>query len=89
MYIKMTKKENTTKMEPLEVAMQGEQETAKAKTADEGQKVKRYTVKVNANPSYCGIGAGSTQFANGKAHITSERMAEWFREHSGYTVTEE
>ena len=89
MDIEMKKKENTAKMETLEVTAQEEQETVKAKAADEGQRVKRYTVKVNTNPSYCGIGAGSVQFAEGEAHITSERMAEWFREHSGYTVTEE
>ena len=85
----MTKKENAEKMEALEAAAQETQETVKEKTTDENQKVKRYTVKVDANPSYCGIGAGSVQFADGEAHITSERMAEWFREHSGYTVIEE
>lgn len=45
-------------------------------------------IKVTTNPDYCGIGAGGVQFANGEAHITSERMAEWFREHEGYEVTE-
>lgn len=49
---------------------------------------KSYVVKVVGNPSYCGIGAGGVQFANGEAHIASDRMAEWFREHDGYTVTE-
>ena len=47
-----------------------------------------YIVKVKNNPSFCGIGAGGVQFANGEAHITSDRMAEWFREHNGYEVTE-
>ena len=49
---------------------------------------KGYIVKVKNNPSFCGIGAGGVQFANGEAHITSDRMAEWFREHNGYEVTE-
>ena len=50
--------------------------------------VKNYVIKVTTNPDYCGIGAGGVQFANGEAHITYERMAEWFREHEGYEVTE-
>lgn len=50
--------------------------------------VKNYVIKVTTNPDYCGIGAGGVQFANGEAHITSERMAEWFKEHEGYEVTE-
>ena len=50
--------------------------------------VKNYVIKVTTNPDYCGIGAGGVQFANGEAHITSERMAEWFREHEGSEVTE-
>lgn len=45
-----------------------------------------WTVSVNNNAAYCGIGAGSVQFANGKAEITSKRMADWFTEHDGYTV---
>lgn len=47
-----------------------------------------FVIAVENNPSYCGIGAGGIQFANGKAEITSERMADWFREHEGYIVTE-
>lgn len=47
-----------------------------------------YIVKVIDNPEYCGVGAGGVQFANGQAVIESERMAAWFREHKGYTVTE-
>lgn len=47
---------------------------------------KTYTVTVDSNPSFCGIGAGGVQFANGKAVIESARMAAWFEEHSGYTV---
>ncbi len=50
---------------------------------------KSYTVKVTGNPTYCGVGAGGVQFANGQAVITSDRMAAWFREHEGYEVTEE
>lgn len=49
----------------------------------------KWIVSVNGNPSYCGIGAGGVQFANGKAEITSKRMADWFTEHDGYTVTEQ
>lgn len=51
-------------------------------------KEKGFIVKVTGNPAYCGIGAGGVQFANGEAHIASERMAEWFREHEGYEVIE-
>lgn len=47
---------------------------------------KRWVVKVTSNPNYCGVGAGGVQFANGQAVIESERMAEWFKEHEGYTV---
>lgn len=50
---------------------------------------KKYTVIVKNNPAFCGIGAGSVQFADGKAHITSDRMAAWFREHDGYEVIEQ
>ncbi|MCB5504743.1 hypothetical protein LIP66_08885 [Coprococcus eutactus] len=50
-------------------------------------KESKWIVSVNGNPSYCGIGAGGVQFANGKAEITSKRMADWFMEHDGYTVT--
>lgn len=45
-----------------------------------------WIIKVESNPDYCGVGAGGTQFANGKAVTTSERMADWFREHKGYVV---
>ena len=48
-----------------------------------------WLVTVENNPNYCGIGAGSVQFANGQAVIQSERMARWFREHEGYKVTEQ
>jgi len=58
-------------------------EDAESKAAQD----KGYIVKVKSNPAFCGIGAGGVQFANGEAHVTSERMAEWFREHNGYEVT--
>ena len=51
-------------------------------------KAKTYIVKVDNNPEYCGIGAGGAQFAHGEAKITSDRLANWFKEHKGYTVTE-
>lgn len=49
---------------------------------------KTYIVTVNDNPNFCGIGAGGAQFAQGKATVTNERLANWFRVHDGYTVTE-
>lgn len=48
----------------------------------------RYLIEVNGKPECCEIGAGGVQFAYGKAEITSERMAAWFKAHQGYTVTE-
>ena len=50
---------------------------------------KIFIVKVNNNPNFCGIGAGGAQFAQGEARIASERLANWFKEHKGYTVTTE
>lgn len=49
---------------------------------------KTYIVTVKNNPEFCGIGAGGSQFANGKATITNESLAKWFMEHEGYAVTE-
>jgi hypothetical protein len=46
-----------------------------------------YTVKVDNN--FTGIGAGGIAFAKGVATGVNERMAQWFREHKGYTVTAE
>ena len=73
--------------------------TKETKTADQANEVVEpvveskteseptgWTVSVNNNAAYCGIGAGGVQFANGKADITSKRMADWFTEHDGYTV---
>lgn len=51
-------------------------------------KEKTYKVKITSNPNYCGFGPGSVAFANGEATTTSVRMAEWFKEHEGYEVTE-
>lgn len=45
-----------------------------------------YIVSVDANPSFCGVGAGGIQFANGRAEIANKRMKTWFEEHEGYTV---
>ena len=59
-----------------------------AKTTAKKEKADFYIVKVKGNPEFVGKGAGGTQFANGEAKITSERMAAWFREHPGYEVTE-
>lgn len=50
-------------------------------------KVKTFIVSVK-NKDYCGVGAGGAQFAHGEATITSERLANWFKEHKGYTVKE-
>lgn len=52
------------------------------------KKDKAYIVKVKNNPHFVGVGAGGVQFANGKAEIKSERMAQWFKEHEGYDVEE-
>lgn len=52
------------------------------------EQVKKYIVTVKNNPKFVGTGAGGVQFANGKAEVTSERMARWFREHPGYEVKE-
>ncbi len=49
---------------------------------------KQYTITVENNPNFCGIGAGGVQFAYGKAAVDSERMANWFRKHKGYKVEE-
>lgn len=51
-------------------------------------KVKSYVVTVEKNPNFCGEGAGGAHFAHGQATITSERLANWFRDHKGYKVEE-
>lgn len=48
-----------------------------------------WIVSVINGSTYCGIGAGGVQFANGRAEITSKRMADWFKEHEGYNVIEQ
>lgn len=63
-----------------------ETETTEKATA---KKPPVYVVEVKNNPDFCGIGAGGVQFANGTARTESARMAAWFAEHPGYTVTEE
>lgn len=50
---------------------------------------KKYIIKVESNPTFCGIDAGGVQFANGQAIINECPLVEWFREHEGYSVTEE
>lgn len=49
---------------------------------------KSWTVKVDTNPNFCGVGAGNAHFAHGEATITDARLAAWFGAHKGYTVTE-
>ena len=49
---------------------------------------KKYIVKVESNPSFCGIDAGGVQFANGQAVIDECPLVEWFRTHEGYSVAE-
>lgn len=52
------------------------------------EKEKEFVITVDGNQGYCGVGAGGIQFANGQAVTKSKRMASWFREHPGYTVSE-
>ena len=49
---------------------------------------KAYIIEVVNNPEFCGKGAGGVQFANGTATVTDARLANWFKEHKGYKVTE-
>lgn len=49
---------------------------------------KKYLIKVETNPSFCGIDAGGVQFANGQAIINECPLVGWFREHEGYSVKE-
>lgn len=56
--------------------------------AKKAKKVTGYEIKVVTNPNFCGVDAGGVQFSYGKAQITGGRMVDWFREHSGYEVTE-
>ena len=52
------------------------------------KKIKTYIVTVKNNPKFCGKGAGGVQFANGKAEVVSDRLADWFKTHPGYEVKE-
>lgn len=54
--------------------------------AKEKANITGYIVTVKNNPEFCGVGAGGVQFANGEARVTSERLANWFKEHKGYAV---
>lgn len=47
---------------------------------------KRYVVTIKNNKEFCGIGAGGTQFAHGKAIVTNPILANWFKDREGYTV---
>lgn len=49
---------------------------------------KKWIVKNTANEDFCGVDAGSVQFAHGEAEVSDARMAAWFREHDGYKVSE-
>ena len=49
---------------------------------------KQYIVTIKENTAFCGEGAGGAQFAHGKATITDDWLAEWFRTHEGYNVEE-
>ncbi len=49
---------------------------------------KQYKIEVVGKPTYCGIGAGGVQFANGSAIISEGNLVKWFNEHKGYKVTE-
>ena len=49
---------------------------------------KKYIIKVENNPAYCGIGAGGVQFANGQAVINACPLVNWYIEHEGYVVEE-
>ena len=52
------------------------------------KKANKWIVTVEKNPNFCGEGAGGAQFAHGKAEITSERLAKWFKNRKGYKVEE-
>ena len=46
----------------------------------------KYIIKVETNPTFCGIDAGGVQFANGQAIIEECPLLNWFKEHEGYSV---
>lgn len=78
----MAAKNKTEMTETVETA-----ETVNETAAKAEKPVEMWIVTVDNNPQFCGKGAGGAQFANGKAEVYSERLAQWFREHPGYTVT--
>lgn len=79
-----TKEAKETKtMEQADIAV----ESAAVESA--AVKPKSWIVSVINGSTYCGIGAGGVQFANGRAEITSKRMVDWFKEHEGYNVIEQ
>lgn len=78
----MAAKETKT-MEQADIAV----ESAAVESA--AVKPKSWIISVINGSTYCGIGAGGVQFANGRAEITSKRMADWFKEHEGYNVIEQ
>ena len=49
---------------------------------------KVYTVQVATNPGFCGVDVAGVQFAYGEAQVTDPWIAEWYRTHDGYKVTE-
>lgn len=57
--------------------------------ASKKESAKVYTVEVTSNPGFCGIDVAGVQFAYGKAKVTDEWVAEWYRTHKGYKVTED
>ncbi len=50
--------------------------------------MKKYKIKVKNNPNYCGIGAGSIQFAYGESIVNEGNLVNWYKEHDGYEVEE-
>lgn len=52
------------------------------------EKTATYEIEITTNPSYCGIGAGGVQFASGKGITHRMRVADWYKEHENYQVTE-
>lgn len=62
--------------------------TQEENVQEENVQKREWVIAIKDNPSFCGVGAGGIQFANGKAETGSSRMAEWFREHDGYKVSE-
>lgn len=57
---------------------------AKTKTAA----TKIYNIEVVSNLNFCGTDVSDVQFSHGKAQVTDPWIAEWYRTHDGYKVTE-